>query len=92
MDHEMEASAQRVRDHPRRPLDGSRDLLMETAGNTVYETVPAVLVIGGADLLGALPGDFDLEVLFASGERGAQASVLAVGQVLAAVAQDVAIR
>jgi len=41
MDHAVEASAQRVRDHLRRPLAGSRDLLMETAGNTVNETVPS---------------------------------------------------
>ena len=40
MDDEVEASAQRLRDHLRRPLAGSRDLLMETAGNTVGETVP----------------------------------------------------
>jgi hypothetical protein len=40
MDHEVEASAQRVRDHLRRPLAGSRDLLMKTARNTVTETVP----------------------------------------------------
>ena len=41
MDHAVEASAQRVRDHLRRPLAGSRDLLMKTAGNTVCETVPS---------------------------------------------------
>ncbi len=41
MDHEVEASAQRVRDPLRRPLAGSRDLLMRTAGNTVSETVPS---------------------------------------------------
>jgi NAD(P)H-hydrate repair Nnr-like enzyme with NAD(P)H-hydrate epimerase domain len=40
MDNTVEASAERVRDHLRRPLAGSRDLLMETAGNTVTETVP----------------------------------------------------
>ena len=40
MDDEVEASAQRVRDHLRRPLAGSRDLLMKTAGNTVSEIVP----------------------------------------------------
>ena len=40
MDHEVEAGAQRVRDHLRRPLAGSRNLLIETAGNTVSETVP----------------------------------------------------
>ena len=40
--HEVEACAQRVRvrDHLRRPLAGSRNLLMKTAGNTVSETVP----------------------------------------------------
>jgi hypothetical protein len=36
----VEASAQRIRDHLRRPLPGSRDLLMETAGNTVSATDP----------------------------------------------------
>ena len=41
MDHEVEASTQRVRDHLRRPLAGSRDLLMKTAGNTVSEIDPA---------------------------------------------------
>ena len=40
MDNEVEASTQRVRDHLRRPLAGSRDLLMKTAGNTVSEIVP----------------------------------------------------
>jgi hypothetical protein len=40
MDHEVEASAQRVRHHLRRPLAGTRDLLRSTAGNTVSEAVP----------------------------------------------------
>jgi len=40
MDDEVEASPQRVRDHLRRPLAGSRDLLLENAGNTVNEIVP----------------------------------------------------
>jgi hypothetical protein len=39
MDDAVETSAQRVRDHLRRPIPGSRDLLMETAGNTVSANV-----------------------------------------------------
>jgi hypothetical protein len=35
----VKASAERVRDHLRRPIPGSRDLLMETAG-AVSEIVP----------------------------------------------------
>jgi hypothetical protein len=37
MDGAGEASAQRVRDHLRRPIPGSRDVPMETAGNTLSE-------------------------------------------------------
>ena len=40
MDDEVEASAQRLRDHLRRPLAGRRNVLVKTAGNTVSETVP----------------------------------------------------
>ena len=40
MDHAVEASPQRVRDHLRRPLAGSRNLLTENARNTENETVP----------------------------------------------------
>jgi hypothetical protein len=40
MDHAVEASAERVRHHLRRPLAGSRNLLMKTAGNTVPVTDP----------------------------------------------------
>ncbi len=40
MDDPVEAGPQRVRDHLRRPLAGSRNLLMRTAGNTVAVTDP----------------------------------------------------
>jgi len=40
MDHALEASPQRIRDHLRRPLASSRNLLMKTAGNTVAVTDP----------------------------------------------------
>ena len=40
MDDEVETSAERVRLHLRRPLAGSRNLLMKTAGNTVPVTDP----------------------------------------------------
>ena len=36
----VEARAQRLRDHLRRPIPGRRRLLMETAGNTVYAIDP----------------------------------------------------
>jgi hypothetical protein len=49
MDHAVEASAQRVRDHLRRPIPGRRDLLITNARNTVGETVPrAHLDIAGS--------------------------------------------
>jgi hypothetical protein len=44
MDHAVEASAQRVRDHLRRPIPGRRNLLMNTAGNTVREIDPSRIV------------------------------------------------
>src|SRR4029453_19643091 len=37
----VEASAERVRDHLRRPLPSSRNLLMNTAGNTINAIDPA---------------------------------------------------
>jgi hypothetical protein len=42
MDNALEASPQRVRHHLRRPLAGSRNQLMKTAGNTLNETVPVL--------------------------------------------------
>jgi hypothetical protein len=41
MDHAVEASAQRVRDHLRRPIPGRRNLLIETARNTVNAIDPS---------------------------------------------------
>ena len=41
MGHAVEASPERVRHHLRRPLAGSRNLLMKTAGNTVAVTDPS---------------------------------------------------
>jgi hypothetical protein len=38
MDDAVEASAQRVRNYLRRPFPGCRNLLMETAGNTVSDS------------------------------------------------------
>jgi hypothetical protein len=49
----------------------------------------AGLVVGGADLLGAQPGDFDLDVSFVGGPRVLEPGALALGQVLFAGAQDV---
>jgi hypothetical protein len=40
MDDALETSTERVRHHLRRPLAGSRNLLMKTAGNTVVVTDP----------------------------------------------------
>ncbi len=40
MDSALEASSQRVCHHLRRPLAGSRNLLMKNAGNTVPVTDP----------------------------------------------------
>ena len=45
MDDAVEAGTQRVRHHLRRPLPGGRDLLMETAGNTVSEIDPVVVFV-----------------------------------------------
>jgi hypothetical protein len=54
MDHEVETSAERVRYHLRRPLAASRNLLMETAGNTLPVTVPwtsRAVVVESEDVL-----------------------------------------
>jgi hypothetical protein len=40
MEHAVEVSAERVRDHLRRPLASSRNLLMKTAENFVSEIDP----------------------------------------------------
>ena len=58
MDSALEASPQRVRHHLPRPLAGSRNLLMKTAGNTLTETVPTYWTntAGALDgIAGALP-------------------------------------
>ena len=47
MDHEVETSAERVRHDLRRPLAGSRNLLMKTAGNTVPVTDPILTQLCG---------------------------------------------
>jgi hypothetical protein len=49
----------------------------------------AVLVVAGTDLLGAPPGELDLEVLLPGRERGFEPGLLPFGQVLLASAQDV---
>jgi len=48
------------------------------------------LVVDGSELLGALPGDLDLDVALVGAERCFEAGVLSVGEVLDAGAQDVA--
>ena len=42
MDHAVQASDECVRDHLRRPLPGRPNLLINTAGNTNFRTVPPV--------------------------------------------------
>ena len=49
----------------------------------------AVLVVGAPDLLGAGPGDLDLDVSLVECERRYEPGVLAVGEVPLAGAQDV---
>jgi transposase-like protein len=56
MDHALEASAQRVRHHLRRPLAGSRNLLMKTAGNTVNPVFDSGGPAGSLHLLSAVGG------------------------------------
>ena len=57
MDDAVEASAQRIRHHLRRPVPGRRDLLTMTAGNTVSEIDPvfraAILRTGERPAAGA---------------------------------------
>src|SRR4051812_39201445 len=43
MDHEVEARAERVRHHRRRPLVGTRNLLMKAAGNALPVTDPTLV-------------------------------------------------
>ena len=50
MDHAVEASLERVRDHLRRPIPGRRNLLMNTAGNTVSEIDPGLAALRPAEV------------------------------------------
>ena len=61
------------------------DLLSDLASGGV-----AVLVVGGADLLGAAPGELYFDVALVGGPRRVQPRSLPVGEVLFAGAQDVA--
>jgi len=48
MDNAVEASSQRIRNHLRRPIPGSGELLNENARNTVNEIVPKGVKIQSA--------------------------------------------
>lgn len=50
----VEAGAQRVPDHLRRPISGSRNILMNTAGNTVNAIAPIRTVVQGRWPAGAI--------------------------------------
>lgn len=65
-------------------MEGRDDLLGDGAPGGV-----AVLVVGGADLLGAPVGELDLDVLVSGGEGRVEAGALPVGQPVLAGAQDV---
>jgi hypothetical protein len=74
MDDAVETRAECVCDYLRRPISGSRDLLMETAENTVSEIVPYARIE-----YGGLPVNYSIfrimlpESIFRNTTRGAQA-------------------
>lgn len=79
MDDAVETCPECVRDHLRRSIPGSRNLLLKTAGNTVNEIVPASLSVDAA-----IVGGCGVEPAFA-GPR--EDTLLGVAELVADLAQ-----